>query len=344
MSAVTSTRIVLASRPHGEPTSDNFRTETVELPDLSDGEVLLRTVYLSLDPYMRGRMSAAESYAAPVEVGDVMVGATVSQVVQSRSPRIAAGSYVLAYSGWQTHAVVDGNAVRVLDPSRAPLSTALGVLGMPGFTAYSGLLKIGQPKAGETVVVAAAAGPVGSTVGQVARIRGARAVGIAGGPDKCAYLRDELGFDAAIDHRATDFADRLKAAVRDGIDVYFENVGGPVTDAVLPLLNLYARIPLCGLVSQYNVASAPEGPDRLPEFMRLVLTKSLTIRGFIQSEFVREMYADFERDASRWIAEGRLKYREDVVHGLDNAPEAFLGMLHGKNFGKLVVRVGPDGE
>ncbi|MCL2534260.1 MAG: NADP-dependent oxidoreductase, partial [Nocardiaceae bacterium] len=298
----------------------------------------------SLDPYMRGRMSAAESYAAPVEVGDVMVGATVSQVVQSRSPRIAAGSYVLAYSGWQTHAVVDGNAVRVLDPSRAPLSTALGVLGMPGFTAYSGLLKIGQPKAGETVVVAAAAGPVGSTVGQVARIRGARAVGIAGGPDKCAYLRDELGFDAAIDHRATDFADRLKAAVPDGIDVYFENVGGPVTDAVLPLLNLYARIPLCGLVSQYNVASAPEGPDRLPEFMRLVLTKSLTIRGFIQSEFVREMYADFERDASRWIAEGRLKYREDVVHGLDNAPEAFLGMLHGKNFGKLVVRVGPDGE
>jgi len=289
-------------------------------------------------------MSAAESYAAPVEVGDVMVGATVSQVVQSRSPRIAAGSYVLAYSGWQTHAVVDGNAVRVLDPSRAPLSTALGVLGMPGFTAYSGLLKIGQPKAGETVVVAAAAGPVGSTVGQVARIRGARAVGIAGGPDKCAYLRDELGFDAAIDHRATDFADRLKAAVPDGIDVYFENVGGPVTDAVLPLLNLYARIPLCGLVSQYNVASAPEGPDRLPEFMRLVLTKSLTIRGFIQSEFVREMYADFERDASRWIAEGRLKYREDVVHGLDNAPEAFLGMLHGKNFGKLVVRVGPDGE
>ncbi|MDH6283006.1 NADP-dependent oxidoreductase [Prescottella agglutinans] len=342
MSAVTSTRIVLASRPHGEPTSDNFRTETVELPDLSDGQVLLRTVYLSLDPYMRGRMSAAESYAAPVEVGDVMVGATVSQVVQSQSPKIAAGSYVLAYSGWQTHAVVDGYAVRVLDPSRAPLSTALGVLGMPGFTAYSGLLKIGQPKEGETVVVAAAAGPVGSTVGQIARIRGARAVGIAGGPDKCAYVRDDLGFDAAIDHRSPDFADQLKAAVPDGIDVYFENVGGPVTAAVLPLLNSYARIPVCGLVSQYNVASVPEGPDRLPAFMGLVLTKSLTVRGFIQSEFVQEMYADFERDASGWIADGRLKYREDVVHGLDNAPTAFLGMLHGKNFGKLVVRVGPD--
>ncbi len=342
MSAVTSTRIVLASRPHGEPTADNFRTETVELPDLSEGEVLLRTVYLSLDPYMRGRMSAAESYAEPVEVGDVMVGATVAQVMQSRSPRVAAGSHVLAYSGWQTHAVVDGNAVRVLDPSAAPLSTALGVLGMPGFTAYSGLLRIGQPKEGETVVVAAAAGPVGSAVGQIAMIHGARAVGIAGGPDKCAYVRDKLGFDAAIDHRSPDFADRLKAAVPDGIDVYFENVGGPVAAAVLPLLNTYARIPVCGLVSQYNVTLAPEGPDRLPAFMGLVLTKSLTVRGFIQSEFVREMSADFERDASRWVADGRLKYREDVVHGLANAPAAFLGMLHGKNFGKLVVRVGPD--
>ncbi len=213
---------------------------------------------------------------------------------------------------------------------------------MPGFTAYSGLLKIGRPQAGETVVVAAAAGPVGSAVGQIAQIHGARAVGIAGGPDKCAYVRDELGFDAAVDHRATDFADRLRAAVPGGVDVYFENVGGPVTAAVLPLLNLYARIPLCGLVSQYNAATTPEGPDRLPGFMGLVLTKSLTVRGFIQSEFVAEMYADFERDASRWIAEGRLKYREDVVHGLDNAPSAFLGMLHGKNFGKLVVRVGPE--
>lgn len=312
------------------------------MPELSDGQVLLRTVYLSLDPYMRGRMSAAESYADPVEVGDVMVGATVSQVLESRSPQVAAGSYVLAYSGWQTRAVVDDNTVRVLDPSAAPLSTALGVLGMPGFTAYSGLLKIGRPQPGETVVVAAASGPVGSAVGQIAKIYGARAVGIAGGPDKCAFVQGELGFDAAIDHRAPDFAEQLRAAVPDGIDVYFENVGGSVTAAVLPLLNLYARIPVCGLVSQYNAATAPEGPDRLPGFMGLVLTKSLTVRGFIQSEFVREMYEDFERDASRWIAEGRLKYREDVVHGLDNAPPAFLGMLRGKNFGKLVVRVGPE--
>ncbi|RDI35947.1 NADPH2:quinone reductase/hypothetical protein [Rhodococcus sp. AG1013] len=344
MSAVTSTRIVLASRPHGEPTADNFRTETVDLPALQDGQVLLRTVYLSLDPYMRGRMSAAESYAASVEVGDVMVGATVSQVVESRHPRIEPGAYVLAYSGWQSHAVVDGDAVRILDPDRAPLSTAVGVLGMPGFTAYSGLLKIGRPHPGETVVVAAASGPVGSAVGQIAKIHGARAVGIAGGPDKCAYVRDELGFDAAIDHRAPDFAEQLTAAVPGGIDVYFENVGGAVTAAVLPLLNLYARIPVCGLVAQYNAAAVPEGPDRLPGFMGLVLVKSLTVRGFIQSEFVREMYADFERDASRWIGEGRLKYREDVVDGLENAPTAFLGMLHGTNFGKLVVRVGPDDE
>ncbi|QCQ90297.1 NADP-dependent oxidoreductase [Rhodococcus sp. SGAir0479] len=342
MSAVTSTRIVLASRPDGEPTEDNFRTETVDLPELSDGQVLLRTVYLSLDPYMRGRMSAAESYAAPVEVGDVMVGGTVSQVMESRNPDVAEGAYVLAYGGWQTHSVADGRSVRVLDPDRAPLSTALGVLGMPGFTAYAGLLKIGRPQAGETVVVAAASGPVGSAVGQIAKIHGARAVGIAGGPEKCAHVRDDLGFDVAIDHRADDFAEQLRDAVPDGIDVYFENVGGPVTAAVVPLLNLYARMPVCGLVAQYNAPSAPEGPDRLPAFMGRVLTKSLTIRGFIQSEFVEEMYDDFERDASQWVAQGLLKYREDVVDGLENAPEAFLGLLHGKNFGKLVVRVAPE--
>ncbi|RVW02804.1 NADP-dependent oxidoreductase [Rhodococcus xishaensis] len=342
MSAVTSTRVVLASRPHGEPTQDNFRTETIELPDLADGQVLLRTVYLSLDPYMRGRMNDAKSYAPPVEVGDVMVGGTVSQVVESRSLRIEPGAYVLGYTGWQSHAVADVNSLRAVDPNRAPLSTALGVLGMPGFTAYAGLLKIGRPKPGETVVVAAAAGPVGSAVGQIAKIHGARAVGIAGGAEKCAYLRDELGFDAAIDHRAEDFADQLKAAVPDGIDVYFENVGGPVTAAVLPLLNFFARIPVCGLVSQYNLVSAPEGPDRLPAFMGLVLTKSLTVRGFIQSEFIQELSGDFERDASKWLAEGRLKHREDVVDGLEKAPDAFIGMLHGKNFGKLVVQVGPE--
>ncbi|MGY4098991.1 NADP-dependent oxidoreductase [Nocardia sp. R16R-3T] len=337
---IESTRIVLASRPQGAPTPANFRIETAALPELGAGEVLLRTRYLSLDPYMRGRMSAAESYAAPVEIGDVMVGGTVAEVLESRAPSLAKGDVVQAYSGWQTHQVAPAAGLRTLDPDKAPISTALGVLGMPGFTAYSGLLKIGQPKAGETLVVAAASGPVGSAVGQIARIKGVRAIGIAGGPEKCAYVREELGFDAVIDHRAADFVDQLRAAVPDGIDIYFENVGGAVADAVLPLLNTYARVPVCGLIANYNATGKPEGPDRLPGFFGRILTKSLTVRGFIQSEFVPEMYKDFLREMSGWIAEGRVRYREDVVEGLEQAPEAFIGMLEGRNFGKLVVRVG----
>ncbi|MET0767812.1 MAG: NADP-dependent oxidoreductase, partial [Aeromicrobium sp.] len=236
-SATENTRVLLASRPHGEPVAENFRLETTPLPVPGEGEVLLRTIYLSLDPYMRGRMSAAKSYAAPVEVGDVMVGGAVAEVVESRDDSLAVGDIVLAYLGWQTHGVQPAGAVRRIDPSRAPISTALGVLGMPGFTAYAGLLEIGRPQPGETVVVAAAAGPVGSAVGQIARIKGARAVGIAGGPEKVAYL-EEIGFDVALDHRSPTFAQDLEAAVPDGIDVYFENVGGHVWDAVLPLLNL----------------------------------------------------------------------------------------------------------
>ncbi|UOT06316.1 NADP-dependent oxidoreductase [Rhodococcus opacus] len=341
-SIVQSTRIVLASRPDGAPTVDNFRLEAVNLPEPADGQVLVRVIYLSLDPYMRGRMSAAESYADPVEIDEVMVGGTVGQVVDSRHPDFATGDYVLGYAGWQSHAVVDGNQLRTLDRDAAPLSTAVGVLGMPGFTAYSGLLKIGQPKAGETVVVAAASGPVGSAVGQIAKLKGARAVGIAGGPEKCAYLLDELGLDAAVDHRSPNFAEELRAACPDGIDVYFENVGGAVAAAVLPLLNLYARVPVCGLIAQYNDTEAPEGPDRLPGFFTWVLVKSLTIRGFIQREFVSEMYADFQRDVSGWIREGRFAYREDIVDGLENAPAAFIGLLRGSNFGKLVVRVAEE--
>ncbi|MFD4366954.1 NADP-dependent oxidoreductase [Rhodococcus sp. NPDC058521] len=341
-SPVQSTRIVLASRPDGEPSADNFRIEAANLPSLADGQVLLRILYLSLDPYMRGRMSTAKSYADPVEVGDVMVGGTVGEVVESRHPKLSPGDRVLSYSGWQTHAVENGDHVRPLDASAAPLSTALGVLGMPGFTAYAGLLEIGKPKEGETVVVAAASGPVGSAVGQIAKIKGARAVGIAGGPDKCAHVRDELGFDAVVDHRSPTFADDLKAAVPDGIDVYFENVGGAVASAVFPLLNTYARVPVCGLVAQYNTTEAPEGPDRLPGFFRSVLTKSLTIRGFIQTEFVRALQADFRRDVAKWIAEGKIAYKEDIVDGIDNAPKAFMGLLAGRNFGKLVVRVAEE--
>lgn len=335
-----STMIVLASRPEGAPTPANFRLETRELPEPGDGEVLLRTRYLSLDPYMRGRMSAAKSYADPVAIGAVMVGGTVSEVLESRAGTLAKGDLVLGYSGWQTHDVAPARQLRKLDPDAAPPSTALGVLGMPGFTAYSGLLKIGQPKPGETVVVAAATGPVGSAVGQIAKIKGARAVGIAGGPQKVAYLRDELGFDAAIDHRAPDFADQLAAAAPDGIDVYFENVGGAVADAVYPLMNTYGRVPVCGLIAHYNDTGMPDGKDRLPGFYSRILIKSLTVRGFIQSEFVAEMYRDFLRDMAGWIAAGEVKYREDVVEGLAAAPEAFIGLLEGRNFGKLVVRVG----
>lgn len=335
-------RILLASRPVGAPTAADFRTVTEPVPAPGSDEVSLRTVYLSLDPYMRGRMSDAKSYAEPVGVGDVMVGGTVSEVVESNADGLVAGDLVLSYSGWQTHDVAPARSVRKLDPSAAPISTAVGVLGMPGFTAYAGLLQIGRPKPGETVVVAAATGPVGSAVGQIAKAKGCRAVGVAGGPEKCALLRDEFGFDAAIDHRAPDFADRLAAAVPDGIDVYFENVGGHVAQAVFPLLNEFARIPVCGLVAHYNETDAPDGPDRLPGLYRGVLNKSLTIRGFIQREFVREHYRDFLADMGRWVRDGHVRYREDVVEGLDAAPDAFIGMLRGANLGKVLVRVSPD--
>jgi len=332
------TRILLASRPEGSPTPDNFRTETASLPEPGEGELLLKVRYLSLDPYMRGRMSAAKSYAAPVEIGDVMEGGTVAEVVQSRDPGFQPGDTVLSYSGWQSHAIARAKHVRKLDPGMAPVTTALGVLGMPGFTAWAGLLTLGRPKEGETVVVAAATGPVGSAVGQIARMKGARAVGIAGGEKKCRALTEEFGFDAAIDHRSENFAEELARACPDGIDVYFENVGGAVFEAVLPLLNKFARIPVCGLVAQYNAIGPFEGPDRLPELMRAVLTRSLTIRGFIQTEFAEKM-PDFLKEMGPWVAKGRLRYREDIVEGLEKAPEALAGLLEGKNFGKLIVKV-----
>ncbi|MEP7089513.1 MAG: NADP-dependent oxidoreductase [Nocardioidaceae bacterium] len=339
---MTCTKIRLARRPEGEPGDDCFSLVEEPHPEPAEGQVLLRVIYLSLDPYMRGRMSAAESYAAPVEVGDVLEGGTVCEVMESRHPDYAPGDFVLSYTGWQSHGLSDGRGLRRLDPSVVPLSTALGVLGMPGFTAYAGLLEIGRPKPGETVVVAAATGPVGSAVGQIARIKGARAVGIAGGPDKCRALTEEFGFDAAVDHRSETFADDLAAAVPDGIDVYFENVGGAVATQVFRHVNLYARVPVCGLVATYNLTSAPDGPDRLPGFMGLVLRKSLTVRGFIQGEFTAAYGRDFVREMSGWVADGSVRYREDVVDGLENAPEAFRGLLAGRNFGKLLVRVGED--
>ncbi|WP_027348914.1 NADP-dependent oxidoreductase [Halotalea alkalilenta] len=338
MSQSINQRVVLAKRPVGRPDPSDFRLEQSSVPSPGEGEVLLEIEYLSLDPYMRGRMSDAKSYAEPVAIGATMVGGTVARVVESRHPDYAEGDLVLSYSGWQRYAISDGSDLRRLDP-KLPPTTALGVLGMPGFTAYSGLLTIGRPRPGETVVVAAASGPVGSAVGQIARIKGARAVGIAGGADKCRLLREHFGFDVALDHRAPDFAAQLAQACPDGIDVYFENVGGKVWDAVLPLLNEFARVPVCGLIAQYNAHGRAEGEDRLPAVMYAVLSRSLTLRGFIQREFVAEQFPSFLRDMGGWVESGQVRYLEDVVDGLENAPSALIGLLEGANLGKLIVRL-----
>src|SRR6266481_6215087 len=284
-------------------------------------------------------MDDRPSDTTPLPLGEAMPGEAVARVLTSNHPAYAAGDTVLAPTGWRTHALSDRAALRKLDPAVAPVTTGLGVLGMPGFTAYGGLRMIGKPAPGETVVVAAASGPVGSLVGQLAKIAGARAVGIAGGPEKCAYVKDELRFDAAIDHRDADFAAKLAAACPNGIDVYFENVGGAIWQAVLPLLNKFARVPVSGLIAQYNGVAKGDGTDRLPATMRQILSKSLTVRGFINYEFAAEHYAAFLREVGAGIADGRIRYREDIIDGLENAPEAFIGMLDGRNFGKLIIRV-----
>ncbi|MDV6252162.1 NADP-dependent oxidoreductase [Vibrio sp. EA2] len=333
-------RIVLASRPHGAPTTENFRLEEVEKPVPQDGEMLLRTVYLSLDPYMRGRMSDAKSYAEPVAIDDVMVAGTVCQVEVSNHPDYEAGEWVLAYTvGWQDYAISTGEMVIKLGKNPQNPSYALGVAGMPGFTAYMGLLDIGQPKTGETVVVASATGPVGSTVGQIAKLKGCRVVGIAGSDEKCRYAKEELGFDECIDHKADDFAQQLENACDNGIDVYFENVGGKVFDAVLPLLNTNARIPVCGLISQYNATELPQGTDHLPLLMVNILTKRIKVQGFIIFDDYGHRYDEFAQDMNQWLSEGKIQYREQLVQGLENAPDAFIGLLEGKNFGKVVVQV-----
>jgi NADPH-dependent curcumin reductase CurA len=331
-------RIVLASRPVGEPKASDFRLEEFPVPQAGPGQVLLKTKWLSLDPYMRGRMSDAPSYAKPVGIDEVMEAGTVSEVVASSNDKYKVGDIVLGRAGWQTHMVSDGSGLRKLDPKAAPVSTALGVLGMPGMTAYTGLLEIGQPKAGETVVVSAASGAVGAIVGQIAKVKGARAVGIAGGPEKCAYVKNELGFDDCIDHRDPAFAEKLKAACPKGIDVYFENVSGAVWDAVFPLLNTFARVPVCGLIAQYSATESPDMKYKTSQIFRAVLTKRLTIRGFIVTDFWGR-FDDFIRDVPQWIRDGKVKYREDIAEGLENAPAAFMGMLKGKNFGKQLVKI-----
>ncbi len=331
------TRIVLARRPQGPVSPDDFRLESAPVPEPGEGELLLKTRWLSLDPYMRGRMNDGPSYAAPVGVGEVMVGGTVAEVVQSRAEGFAPGELVSSQNGWQAYAVAPARAASRLEPFIDPPSYALGVLGMPGFTAYHGLLAIGDPKSGETVVVAAATGGVGSVVGQIARLKGCRAVGVAGGPEKCRHAVEALGFDACVDHRAPGFPAALKAACPGGIDIYFENVGGAVMQAVLPLLNDRARIPLCGVISTYNGTGGDEGGSG--QLLRGLLVHRVKLQGFLIGDHFDGLPA-FRREMAGWLADGKVRYVEHRVKGLEAAPEAFIGLLKGEHLGKLIVEVG----
>jgi NADPH-dependent curcumin reductase CurA len=326
--------VILRSRPKGQPTPDNFSIETEQMPQPGEGEVLTRTLWLSLDPYMRGRMSDAASYAAPTEIGAPMMGETVGEVIESRDPRFLPGQVVLGAWGWQSHIVTPADRLVPL-PQGAHYSAYLGVLGMPGTTAYSAMTDIGQPKTGETVVISAASGAVGSVAGQLAKRAGARVVGVAGNSDKCLYVQETLGFDDCIDHRAVmDLDAALRDACPDGIDVYFENVGGDLQQAVFPLLNPFGRVIMCGMVAEYNDTKPRPGPNLMS-----VVRKRLKIEGFIVSD-KPERFAEWRSLAAPWVADGSLHYREHVVDGLENAPAAFIDLLRGHNFGKLVIRVG----
>jgi NADPH-dependent curcumin reductase CurA len=329
----TSTEVRLAARPKGWVEESCFRFVEAEVADPSDGEILVRCEWLSLDPYMRGRMNEAKSYAPRVELDEVMVGGAAGEVVASRHPGFAVGDRVLGPFGWRTYALSDGTGVTRADTSRVPLSAHLGAAGMPGITAYVGLFDIGAPKAGETVVVSSAAGAVGSVVGQLAKIRGCRAVGVAGGRTKCQYVVEELGFDACVDYKAPDFRDALRETTKKGVDVYFDNVGGPVLDAVLGRLNPFARIPLCGLVSQYNATE----PYALRSFYSL-LANRVKLQGFIITDHL-DRWPEAKRELTEWIASGRVRYRESIVDGIRNAPRALIGMLRGENLGKQLVRL-----
>jgi NADPH-dependent curcumin reductase CurA len=330
-------QVRLAARPVGYPKETDFRLVESPVPEPGTRELLVRVIYLSLDPYMRGRMSDARSYVPPVPLGDVMEGGTVGQVVRSNHPGYAVGDIVEGRLGWQEYAVSAGKGVRKLDPTVAPISTALGVLGMPGLTAYFGLLEVGQPKSGETVVVSAASGAVGGLVGQIAKLKGCRAVGLAGSDAKVDYITGELGFDAGINYRmAPDLDAALHAACPGGIDVYFDNVGGRITEAVSRHVNPFARFAICGLISQYNLTE----PELAPRNERFVLVNRVRIQGFIVFDFAAR-YRDGLAQLTEWVRQGKLKYREHFVDGLERAPAALIGLLQGKNFGKMVVRVGP---
>ncbi len=330
-------QITLAARPVGYPKEADFRLVERPVPELQPGEVLVRTIWLSLDPYQRGRLSEAKSYAPPVQLGEVIVGGVVGKVIESKNPAFAVGDIVEDRLGWQEYAISTGFTLRKVDPSLAPISTALGVLGMPGMTAYFGLLEIGQPRPGDTVVVSAASGAVGQVVGQIAKIMGCRVIGIAGSQAKIDYIVNDLGFDVGINYKTEDVHASLAQACPQGIDVYFENVGGKVLEAVLDHLAMYARIAICGLISQYNLEKPEPGPPNL----RALLINRARMEGFLVSQFA-DRYEIGRQRIARWIKEGKIKYKEDVVEGLENAPQAFIGLLQGKNFGKMLVKVSEE--
>jgi len=332
----SNTQVIFKSRPEAFPEESNFEIVQNAVPPAGDGQVLRRTIYLSVDPYMRGRMSTAKSYAEPAKIGEPMVGSTISEVIESKNPRYRAGDFVLGFDGWQQYAVSDGKGLRKLDPAEAPISCAVGVLGMPGLTAYVGLLDIGRPKEGETVVVSAAAGAVGSIAGQIAKIKGCRVVGTAGSMEKCAHVVNELGFDACINYKTEDLKEALKAACPHGIDVYFDNVGGDVLEAVLKRINVHARIPLIGLISQYCDAKPRPGPN-----LGSILVNRALMQGMIIFDHTDRL-PEFLPVMSQWIREGKIRYREDTVQGLENAPRAFIGLLQGENIGKRIIQVAPD--
>jgi len=334
-------RVVLAQHPAGMPGHDDLKFENFDLRSPGEGEVALRTIYLSLDPYMRGRMSPAKSYAVGVKIGETITAEAVSEVVESKHTDFKPGDIVIGRSGWQTHSVLAGTGLRKLDPSIAPISTALGVLGMPGFTAYVGLKVHGAPKKGETVAVSAAAGAVGQVVGQLARQWGCRAIGIAGGPDKCALVTDTFGFDACVDYKVDGFPERLAGACPDGIDIYFENVAGDVLMAVLPLMNDFGRIPVCGTIAYYNLTTQAEGPDFSPLIMRSILSKRLRVHGFINYDHA-ELLADFLKEVPPLVRDGTIRYVEDIVPDFDNVVETFQGLLTGRYTGKVLVKVSDD--
>lgn len=335
-------RVALARRPNGDPVPEDFSHEAQPMPTPGEGEVLVQVTHMSLDPYMRGRMDDVKSYADPVPLGGTMEAGTVGVVLQSNHPRFAAGDLAFGMFGWVSHGVLPGNQLRKLDPAMGKPEAALGVLGMPGFTAWAGMTAYGKMKAGETLVVGAATGPVGSMVGQLAKQAGLRVIGIAGGAEKCKIAVDTFGFDACIDHRENATAKEMQAALAehcpDGIDIYFENVGGPSLGGVLPLMNLHGRVIICGMIAWYSGATDETGSMPLQKLWRMALVKRLTIQGLLQTDHVSR-FGEFLKEVGPKVASGEIAYIEDVAEGLENAPTAFMGLLKGKNRGKQIVKI-----